>query len=457
MSRDAVDTAQSRVGVAGATPTYKKYLLTVLMVILAFNLVDRIALGILLQPIKIELHLSDTQLGFLTGIAFALFYSIMGIPIARWADRGNRVAIISITTALWSTAVTLCGLAGSFAQLLLIRIGVAVGEAGCMPTAQSLISDYFARAERPRAISRYMLGYPLSAVLGYFLAGWLNQLYGWRMTFILLGLPGLGLALLAWLTLREPRRVKLASRTGDTRFPFPQSDSAGETSKRVGFREVCVALWTNATFRHLLFGYSVISFFGMGITQWKPVYFIRSFGLQTGEVGTWFAVIYGASGLLGTYLGGELASRYAVHKEGLQLKGMAFGYAFFGIISAATYMSSSVYVAFGLLALSMIGVYTTYGPLFAMFQTIVPPHMRAVSLAFIYLFANLVGLGLGPLAAGALSDALRPFVGEESLRYALLTLSPGYLWGGWHLWWASRTVATDLEVVGSQESSAYRA
>jgi predicted MFS family arabinose efflux permease len=188
---------------------YKNYLLAVLLVILAFNYVDRLALGLLLQDIKVDLDLSDTQLGLLSGIAFALFYSVMGIPIARWADRGNRVTIITITTGLWSAAVALCGVAGSFLHLLLIRIGVAVGEAGCIPPAHSLIADYFTRAERPRAVARYMLGTPLSFVIGYFLAGWLNELYGWRATFLLLGLPGLGLAALAWL--------KSARRSGTTR------------------------------------------------------------------------------------------------------------------------------------------------------------------------------------------------------------------------------------------------
>src|SRR5687767_13558141 len=177
---------------------YKNYLLGLLTLILLFNCVDRLALGLLLQEIKIDLNLSDTQLGFLSGIAFALFYSIMGIPIARWADRGNRTVIISLTTAVWSLMVALCGAAGSFMQLMLIRIGVAIGEAGCVPPAHSLIADYFSRAERPRAVAIYMLGGPLSVIIGNFLAGWLNEFYGWRMTFAILGLPGLVLAALAW-------------------------------------------------------------------------------------------------------------------------------------------------------------------------------------------------------------------------------------------------------------------
>src|SRR5882762_8997075 len=177
--------------IAMKASVYKKYLLVLLLVILAFNYVDRLTLGLLLQDIKVDLSLSDTQLGFLSGISFALFYSVMGIPIARWADRGNRVTIISITTVLWSAAVALCGVAGSFPQLLLIRIGVAVGEAGCIPPAHSLIADYFTRAQRPRAVAMYMLGSTLSMLIGYYLAGWLNAHYGWQTMFKLLAVPGI--------------------------------------------------------------------------------------------------------------------------------------------------------------------------------------------------------------------------------------------------------------------------
>lgn len=236
-----------------ASSAYRKYLLTVLMVILAFNFVDRMALGLLLQDIKIELDLSDTQLGFLSGIAFAFFYSIMGIPIARWADRGNRVAIIALTTALWSVGVALCGVAGSFAQLLLVRIGVAVGEAGCIPPAHSLIADYFSRTERPRAVARYMLGAPLSLLMGLFLAGWINEFYGWRATFMLLGLPGLVLVPLAWLTLREPRHEAERARAALA--------DARSSSVQPSFKEAFVTLWRNRTFRYLLLCWSLASFF----------------------------------------------------------------------------------------------------------------------------------------------------------------------------------------------------
>jgi predicted MFS family arabinose efflux permease len=411
---------------------YKNYLLVVLLAIFALNYVDRLALGLVLQDIKLDLKLSDTQLGFLTGIAFALFYSVMGIPIARWADRGNRVTIISVTLGLWSVAVALCGMAASFLQLLLIRIGVAVGEAGCTPPAHSLIADYFTRAERPRAVARYMLGAPLSLVIGYFMAGWLNQFLGWRMTFVLLGLPGLVLTALAWLTLKEPRLERPEVR---------------DLAEHPSLRAVCVLLWNSATFRHLLFCISIMHFFSYGIGQWKPAFFIRSYGLQTGELGTWFALIYGVGGMLGTYWGGEWASRRAAAEEGRQLAIMAIVYASFGVISTFIYLSPNYYLAFALMALAAIGAGVINGPLFATIQTLVPERMRAVSIAMIYLFANLIGMGLGPLAAGALSDAFRPWAGEESLRYALLVLCPGYCWAAWHLWQASRTVQRDLAVV----------
>jgi MFS transporter, Spinster family, sphingosine-1-phosphate transporter len=409
---------------------YKRYLLGLLAVILAFNYADRLALGILAQDIKDDLDLTDTQLGFLSGFAFALFYSVMGLPIARWADRGDRVTIISLTAALWSTMVALCGLATSFVQLLFIRIGVAVGEAGCIPPAHSLIADRFNRAERPRAVATYLLGGPLSFVFGYFLAGWLNQLYGWRATFIILGLPGLALAVAARLTLREPRRER----------PVAPSES-----QQPSLREVGATLWVNTTFRHLVIAFSILQFFGYGIGQWQPAFIIRSHGLSTGELGSWFAIILGGTGLIGTYAGGRLAARYAPQDETRQLKWMAVAIAAFAAAAAGIYLAPDRHWAFGWLALASLGGAAINGPLFATVQTIVPQHLRAVSIALIYLVANLIGMGLGPLIVGALSDGFRSWLGEDSLRYALLALCPGYLWVSWHLLHASRTVGRDLE------------
>jgi len=422
---------------------YKRFLLGLLMVLLAFNFVDRFALGLVLQDIKIDLHLTDTQLGVLSGIAFALFYSIMGVPIARWADRGNRVTIISLTTALWSVAVALCGTVGSFLQLLLIRTGVAVGEAGGFAPGLSLITDYFTRSERPRAVALYTLGGPLSAVVGYLLAGWLNDLYGWRVMFVLLGLPGLVLAAVARLSLREPRKAQRA-------HPVPPGSSTSPPT----LKDLCITLWANATFRYLLLCMSVLFFFIYGVLQWQPTFFIRSYGLTSSQLGFWFAAIYGVGGALGTYLGGELATRYAANKERVQLIATALAMISCAVLSAGTYLTSNYHLAFALMSGVSIAQAAINGPLYAMMQTLVPERMRAASVALVLLFANLIGMGLGPLTTGALSDALQPRVAAEALRYALLMLAPGYLLVAALAWRASKTVARDLATTTNANGSA---
>jgi predicted MFS family arabinose efflux permease len=427
---------------------YRTYLLYVLLAILACNYVDRIALALVLEDIKTDLHLSDTQLGLLTGIAFALFYSVMGIPIARWADRGNRISIISLTTALWGVMLGLFGCASTFLQLVCIRVGIAVGEAGCIPPAHSLIADHFKRAERPRAVARYMLGGPLASIFGYFVAGWLNQRYGWRAMFMLIGVPGVLLALLAWCTLKEPRRHGRLTASGDSRdLPDDVAEVATTPSSREppALGAVLGTLGRNVTFRHLVFGLSMLSFFMNGLANWQPTFFVRSFGMSTAELGVWLSLIYGIAALAGTYLGGEWAVRYALDNEQLQLRLMALAQGAFGLISVFIYVGASRYVAFSLLALGTLTAAMTSGPLFATIQSLVPEAMRATSVALIYLFANLIGLGLGPLAVGALSDAFTPWAGEDSLRYALLAMSPGFLWAAWHLWQAGNTVARDIE------------
>jgi MFS transporter, Spinster family, sphingosine-1-phosphate transporter len=424
--------------------SYKSYLLAVLMVIFTFNFADRFALGLVLDNIKADLSLSDSQLGFLSGIAFALFYSVMGIPIARWADRGNRVTIIAVTACVWSVMVATCGLASNFLQLMLIRIGVGVGEAGCIPPAQSLIADYFDRAERPRANAIYLQGSNLSMLLAYFVAGWVNEFYGWRVMFICIGLPGLALAAVAWFTIREPRVSTDPILAG--------SVIAGQPRIEPSLKDVYLTLWGNATFRHLLYAFAAWYFFAYGIMQWQPAFFMRSFGLQTGELGTWFAVVYGVGGILGMHWGGVWASRYAARNERLQLKALAvINVAFNAVLWAFIYFSHNYYVSFFWMAVSTIGGSAISAPLFAMIQTLVPQRMRAMAIASISMVANLVGMGLGPLAVGVVSDSLHPMFGQESLRYALLAFTPGYIWVSWHLWKASQTVTRDISAVPPDE------
>jgi MFS family permease len=342
--------------------------------------------------------------------------------------------------------VALCGATTNFVQLLFVRTGVAIGEAGCLPPAHSLIADYYRRGERPRALAVYLLGGGLGVAVASLAAGWLNEVYGWRATFVILSLPGLALAALARLTLIEPRLMRFAH--GVVGASRPALD---EVPPRLS--EVCVRLWSSVTFRHLTLYFSVSSFFGSGIGQWLPAFFARSHGIASGELGAWFGAIYGI-GMLGTYLGGMLSSRYAANDEQLQLRVVMIVMTCFGVLSSGVYLVQNKYIALGLIALSGFAMNAANGPMFATIQTLVPKRMRAVSIAFIYLLANLIGLGLGPLVVGMLSDALHPWAGEQSLRYALLAMCPGYLWGGWHLWRASRHVTRDLAAVEALRSDA---
>ena len=410
---------------------YRHYMLGLLTVVAAFNFLDRYVLSLVLESIKQDLQLSDSQLGLLTGFAFALFYAVAGIPIARWADRGNRNTVASVTTALWSAMVALCGLAGNFTQLLLVRVGVAVGEAGCLPPAQSLIADYFDRAERPRAMAIYWMCSPIAVIVGYLGGGWLVEYFGWRITFMIIGLPGILLAILVKLTLREPR---LKQKTHSV-------------IAQPSFKVVLNTLRLQPTFRHIVLAFCVTFFFGTGISLWLPTFFIRSHGMETGELGAWLAFVWGVCAVFGTYLGGVLATRYAAGKEGLQMQTIALAHILYGILFVTVYLSSNKYNALALLGvLTIIGA-SVNGPIFSAIQSLVNDRMRSVALALIFLLANLIGFGLGPLVAGVLSDLLAPTFGQESLRYALLALSPGYLWAAFHYWKASYTIEDDIRKV----------
>lgn len=417
--------------------SYRWYLLCLLMLIQALSAVDRLALGLLTQDIKLDLSLTDTEIGALDGIAFALFFAILGIPIARWADRGHRGRIMAVTTALWSIAVTLCGAARSFVQLALSRVVAGVGEAGCDPIISSLLPDYFDRTERARAMTISGFYNPLATMLGYGLAGWIGQHYGWRLAFVVLGVPGLVLAILTAISVREPR----------SSF----SSSVGTEGERrevhsLSLWRTCVALWKNASFRHLTFSDVLEEFFSYGIYAFLPAFFVRSFGMKDEELGFWFAVTNGVGGLVATYLGGELAHRFARNNEPLQLKASAILTALSTIALGGVFITHDRYIALGLLLTFIVLQMPSQGPMTAIQLTIVPHHMRAMSVAILSLVVSLMGASLGPLVGGALSDLLHPVFGEDSLRYALLILTPGYLWSAWHTWVPHRTVLHDARM-----------
>ncbi len=414
---------------------YKNYLLSVLVIMGAVSVLDRFVFALALEPIKQDLGLSDSQLGLMTGIAFAAFYAVAGIPIARWADRGNRVTLATVTTTLLGLTVMLCGVVSNFFQLLLARAGVAIGEAGAMPTAQSMLADYFGRAERPKVMAIFAMFYPIGMVLGYLLGGWLIEDYGWRMTFVLLGLPGLLVALLIKKTLKEPRG----------------SDKQLATAQPPDFVSVLNILWHKTTFRQMLLAFCVLYFFAMGTSQWLATFFIRSHNMGSAELGVWLAGIWGVFGLLGNYLGGVLATRFAAKKEKLHMRGLSIVVILSGLSNAATYLAPSQSMALLFLAISAILLTMPNGPIFSAVQCLVEERLRSVTLALLLLFANLIGFGLGPLAIGLLSDFLAPTYGDESLRYALAFSTPGVVWIAFHFWRAGETIEDDIKQVGVSE------
>ena len=417
---------------------YKHYVLLLLTIVGVSNYLDRGVLALALEPIKNEFQLSDGQLGLLSGFTFALFYAVAGVPMARWADRGNRNHVITLAAAMWSSMLVATSVVGSFSQLLLARMGVAVGESGCVPPAQSLISDYFSRIERPRAMSIYWLCAPIATILSYIGGGWLIEQLGWRNTFLVIGLPGVLLAMVVKLTLREPRTV--------------QQRTVAVT--QVPLKDVLTTLWQGRAFRHLVMTLCISVFVSVGIATWIPAFFIRSYSMSIGEAGFWIGLSSGIGGLLFTYLGGYLATRYAPGKEALQMKSIALIYVCCGGVFFLFCLSDSKVEAL-VLKFVVFGVILpmTLGPFFAAVQSLVEERMRAVAVAFILMFSHLIGMGLGPVAIGVVSDLLVPSFGQESLRYSLLLFSPGYLWCAFHSWKSAATIEADIKAVEAKGAS----
>ena len=415
--------------------TYKRYALGVMTTVYMLHLVDRHVIGLLLQPIKEDLRLSDTQLGLLTGIAFGLFYATLGLPIARLADRGNRVTIISVAIGLWGLTVMGCLFVTNYVQLVFARIVASVGEAGCKPPTYSLVGDYFVQpTERARAMTIYIAGSSLSELLSFMTAGWLNNLYGWRMTLFLIGTPGALLALLVKLTIVEPR----------VQDGGLHSDHA-ETAPLL--RVVLVTLWRRRSFRQLTFAMILVYVMGTGFYPWYAAFMMRSHGMRTGALGVWLGLIFGVGGILGILVGGYSAGRWFSGNERGQMRMSAVTVALLVPCFVAFLTLQDRYQALIALIPLIIMFSLFLGPTYALLQRLVSDDTRATALAVVMLLANLVGFGVGPLVVGALSDILTPRFGSNSLRYAMLVMSLVAFWASYHFWQAGRTVKEDLALV----------
>jgi predicted MFS family arabinose efflux permease len=279
----------------GYSKAYLRWALLLFFLISFFNYLDRFILSVLLEPIRLEFGLTDTQLGLLSGVAFAVFYTTLGLVIARWADLGNRRTIIALALAIWSLMTVACGLVVNFAQLFLARVGVGIGEAGGVTPTNSLIADYFPPEMRSRAVSVFLLGTMVGAFLGFAIGGYLAQNYGWRLAFIVVGLPGVLLAVIVRLAIKEPRQ--------NTRLPT-WTEIFGKESVGV-VRE----LFAKRSYVHLLIAYGFYSFYALGAGQFVIPFILRSFDVSLQRIGALWGLVFGVTGIIGTFLGGILADR----------------------------------------------------------------------------------------------------------------------------------------------------
>lgn len=416
-----------------------RLMLWTLLVVYIFNFLDRQILNILAEPIKSELGLSDTQLGLLAGPAFAVFYAVLGIPIARFADRGstNRSRLISVSLIIWSGMTALCGFAQNFWQMALARIGVGVGEAGCTPSAHSLISDTVAPEKRASAIAFYGMGVPIGSLLGLIIGGVVNDIWGWRVALMLVGAPGLLLALLLPKLLIEPRRVGLMK---------GEATPSGPAQMPVG--KAVAEVFASRAYVLLLVAASVAAFLSYGKGLWTLSLFIRSHGMTTTEVGILGSVTLGIAGVFGTWLGGWAADRFGAISRRHILTLPAVGMAVAAPIQFLGYGAPIWWVAGLLILVPTILNAAYYGPAYACVQGLVRKELRAVAASVMLFGQNLIGLGLGPFAFGALSDWLQPMAGTESVRWVLF----GAAWLGFipafFFWRASLRLNDELDKQG---------
>lgn len=427
---------------ANSRVSSERLMLWTLLCVYILNFLDRQIVTILAEPIKRELGLSDTQLGLMTGLAFALFYAVLGIPIARYADRpdANRVGLISISLVIWSGMTAISGFAQNFSQLLLARVGVGVGEAGCTPAAHSLISDTVPIERRASAIAFYGLGIPIGSLLGIMIGGVLSDILGWRHAFMVVGMPGIVLAVFVWVALRDPRRhpEAVASRK--------QVPAVAQLSTRAAF----AAIASSRAYVLLAVAAGLVAFLSYGKGVWVVIYFMRSHQLTGTQVGLYGGLVLGLSGLLGTWGGGWLADRFGRRDRRHMLTAPAIGMVIAAPLLFLAYSAADWRVALALLAVPTALNSLYYGPAYALAQQLVVPQARAMATATMVFAQNLIGLGLGPLFFGMMSDGFKPMAGTDSVQWVLF----GAAWLGlipaFFFWRASLRLSGEIATLESK-------
>jgi predicted MFS family arabinose efflux permease len=399
--------------------------LTLLMLAYTLSMCDRMILSILFPDIKAEFGLTDTQLGLLGGISFALFYATMGLPIARLSDQYSRKWIIITSLVVFSLMTAFSGMAAGFISLLLLRIGVGIGEAGVNPASHSIIADYFPPQRRAFAMAILMLGGSLGMMLGFVGGGFIAEAYSWRIAMVSVGVPGLLLAVFMARSLREPARG-----TYETETPPPPPP----------ILTTAAAMWANPAMRHLIAGSIIAGLVGYGFTQWLPTFFIRTHDLSQSETGMVMAGVFGILGAIGALAVGKWFDR-------LSNRGFQHGMRMLAIVPFVTIpffimglLADNLTTAMLLFIIPGFAANYVIGPTIAMIQTLSPVHMRAVSSAIKMLCLNLIGMGLGPLLVGLLSDLLTPHYGDDALAVGLAYFTLVGLWGSLHFWLCARAL-----------------
>lgn len=466
---------------------YRKYILGILLAVYIFNFIDRTIINILTEPIKESFGVEDWQMGLLGGPAFAILYTFVGIPIARFSEKHHRVWIIAGSVALWSLMTVLCGFATSFIALFIFRIGVSIGEAGCSPPANSLIADYFIPAERSTAVSVYAMGIPLGGMVAYVFGGYIvgsldgpivgamlnswnwtwaanaldwQNIEGWRVAFVVVGVPGIIVAMIVKMTVKEPPRG----------FTDPIEM---QNKDQVSFREVLKILSEKPAYWHVTMGVTITSFVNYGVGQFFVSFLIRTHGLSLFDASVKIAMALAVMAAIGTYMSGFLADKYAKRFP----KALAWipMFALMGVIPmhVVGYLAESLWLAVPLMMVGQMLLYTYLCPLYAVPGGVVDSRMRATSVAVTLFIVNLLGYGLGPPLIGGVSTILNatflsgldPSLSLEACKAANLTVAAQsacetanadglqwsmiffkclYLWAIFHFYMASRTIQRDM-------------
>jgi MFS family permease len=407
------------------------YVLALLTVVYALNIADRFCISTLIEPIRLELHLSDSGIAFLTGVALALFYVTLGIPLAVVADRANRRNIVALSLAIWSGMTALCGFAGSYFQLLLARFGVGIGEAGGTPPSTSILADKFPHSSRPMALTIFALGASLGAWLGSSIAGGVAERHGWRAAFLVLGVPGLLCALVVRFTVREPTRG--------------QFDSTAEHRQKATFAGTLSYIIRHRSAFHLVLGGSVATLWSWGLMWWTPTFLVRMHQLTVGQAGELLGPMHLLAGTAGTILASYLMSRKPAADPRYVARLLAWVTALTTIPSILLFWVGSTTTATVLLWIFVPSVYFYIGPILGLLQNVVPPHMRATTCALLLFTSNVANLVIAPQAVGFLSDWFSSefHAGGNALRWALLCLAPTGFWAAWHLMASSLAIRAD--------------